>query len=202
MPAIPPSSALRRLFLESPSYADGLKRVARTPRHVSCNLMLTTADNMGICLEITPRIIFRISGSAGSDTPYILHSNHFKTQSFLCQSEIQDTLAGGSSWYRADRLEVGIRRKALIGFLTESDIMNAFKDHAGYPHSLCEHSARKATEGPFVQPGRPNPYSGSTCTVSCVIYNLTKRSIKVCKGPPCRGNFQEFALKRAFESRR
>ncbi|KAF7592545.1 hypothetical protein BBP40_012769 [Aspergillus hancockii] len=125
IPAVPPSAALRRLFLESVSYAEGLKRVARTPRHVSCNLMLSTADNIGICLEITPKKIFRISGSSGADTPYILHSNHFQTESFLSQSKIEDTLAGGSSWYRADRLEVGLKRKALAGSLTDVDLITA-----------------------------------------------------------------------------
>ncbi|KAB8071208.1 hypothetical protein BDV29DRAFT_179627 [Aspergillus leporis] len=154
--------------------------------------MLSTADNIGICLEITPDKIFRISGP--SDTPYILHSNHFDAQAFLCQSEIQDTLAGGSSWYRADRLEAGIRRKALLGFLTEADLVNAFKDHAGYPNSLCEHAVEHVPKSPFAQKGS-SPYSGPTCTVCTVVYNLTKRSIKVCKGPPCIGIFQEFMLR-------
>jgi isopenicillin-N N-acyltransferase-like protein len=39
------------------------------------------------------------------------------------------------------------------------------------------------------------PFRSSSATVACVLYNLTQKSITVCKGPPCQGTFQTFDLK-------
>lgn len=195
LPAIPPSGTLRRIFLEQSNYADGLKRISVIPRHVSFNLMVSTAENYGLCLEVTPQTIYRIPVSSASPDSYVLHSNHFKTLPFLCQSQISDLYTGGSSWYRAERLEVGIRPKASRGALTEDDIIKAFQDHMGYPHSLCEHAVTASSSSKKPLNGYRNPYPGPTCTVSCVIYNLSKKTVKVCKGPPCEGIFQEFVLK-------
>ncbi|KAJ5578810.1 Peptidase C45 acyl-coenzyme A:6-aminopenicillanic acid acyl-transferase [Penicillium hispanicum] len=186
---IPPSGALRRLFLEQSSYSGGLKSISRTPRHVSCNIMVSSAEDIGICLEVTPQKIFRAVISSASDKAYIVHSNHFQTGAYQSQTQVTDTYLGGSSWYRGERLEAGLREQALKENLTENDVLAAFKDHAGYPHSLCEHFVGKknATED-------SGPYCGPTSTVCCVLYNLSKRTLQVCKGCPCEGVFQEFAL--------
>ncbi|KAH8705918.1 hypothetical protein BGW36DRAFT_393389 [Talaromyces proteolyticus] len=177
-PEIPPCSALRRLFLEQSNFADGLKRIARTPRHVSSNIMVSTAENIGLCLEVTPKTIFRVSISSSSTPPYLIHSNHFQTPQFLAQSEVFDTYGGGSSWYRGDRLEAGVKQKACRGALTDSDIINAFQDHAGYPHSLCEHTTEGHKKIGASVNNEVGPYSGPTSTVCCVLYNLSKRSVR------------------------
>ncbi|KXG54481.1 Peptidase C45, acyl-coenzyme A:6-aminopenicillanic acid acyl-transferase [Penicillium griseofulvum] len=187
---IPPSGALRRLFLEQSNYSLGLKCIARTPRHVSCNIMVSSADDIGMCLEVTPSTIFRSVISSTSEKPYLLHSNHFQTGPFLSQTQIADTYLGGSSWYRGERLEVGLRDQAQKENLIEQDIVAAFQDHAGYPHSLCEHAVEQNS-----QEENTGPYSGPTSTVCCVVYNLSKRTVRVCKGCPCEGIFQDFELR-------
>ncbi|KGO61765.1 Peptidase C45, acyl-coenzyme A:6-aminopenicillanic acid acyl-transferase [Penicillium expansum] len=188
---IPPSGALRRLFLEQSNYSVGLKCIARTPRHVAFNIMASSADDIGICLEVTPQTIFRSVISSGSEKPYLVHSNHFQTGPFLSQTQIADTYLGGSSWYRGDRLEAGLREQAQKENLIEQDVVAAFQDHAGYPHSLCEH----AVEAKSSKEENPGPYSGPTSTVCCVVYNLSKRTVRVCKGCPCEGTFQDFELR-------
>ncbi|CAG8890280.1 unnamed protein product [Penicillium egyptiacum] len=188
---IPPSGSLRRLFLEQSNYSVGLKCIARTPRHVSCNIMVSSADDIGMCLEVTPRTIFRSVISSGSEKPYLVHSNHFQTSPFLAQTQISDTYLGGSSWYRGKRLEAGLREKAQRENLIERDIVVAFQDHAGYPHSLCEH----VVEEQSTNQENSGPYSGPTSTVCCVVYNLSKRTVRVCKGCPCEGIFQDFELR-------
>ncbi|KAJ5943086.1 Peptidase C45 acyl-coenzyme A:6-aminopenicillanic acid acyl-transferase [Penicillium verrucosum] len=187
---IPPSGALRRLFLEQSNYSAGLKRIAQTPRHVAFNIMVSSADDIGICLEVTPQTIFRSVISSGSEKPYLVHSNNFQTGPFLSQTQIADTYLGGSSWYRGDRLEAGLRKQAQKENLIEEDIVSAFKDHAGYPHSLCEHVEAKSSKEE-----NSGPYSGPTSTVCCVVYNLSKRTVQVCKGCPCEGTFQDFKLR-------
>ncbi|KAJ5502828.1 Peptidase C45 acyl-coenzyme A:6-aminopenicillanic acid acyl-transferase [Penicillium fimorum] len=186
---IPPSGALRRLFLEQSNYSVGLKCIARTPRHVSCNIMVSSADDIGMCLEVTPRTIFRSVISSTSEKPYLLHSNHFQTGPFLSQTQIADTYLGGSSWYRGERLEAGLHEQARKENLIEQDIVAAFQDHAGYPHSLCEHAVEQNSKQE-----NSGPYSGPTSTVCCVVYNLSKRTVRVCKGCPCEGIFQDFKL--------
>ncbi|EKV05349.1 Acyl-coenzyme A:6-aminopenicillanic-acid-acyltransferase 40 kDa form, putative [Penicillium digitatum PHI26] len=188
---IPPSVALRRLFLEQSNYSMGLKYIARTPRHVAFNIMASSADDIGICLEVTPRTIFRSVISSGSKKPYLVHSNHFQTGPFLSQTQTTDAYIGGSSWYRGHRLEAGLRGKAQNENLGTQDIVAAFQDHAGYPHSLCEH----AVEAESSKERSPGPYSGPTSTVCCVVYNLSKRTVRVCKGCPCEGTFQDFELR-------
>ncbi|KAJ5977771.1 Peptidase C45 acyl-coenzyme A:6-aminopenicillanic acid acyl-transferase [Penicillium viridicatum] len=188
---IPPSGALRRIFLEQSKYSVGLKCIARTPRHVAFNMMVSSADDIGMCLEVTPQTIFRSVISSGSEKPYLVHSNHFQTGPFLSQTQIADTYLGGSSWYRGDRLEAGLRKQAQKENLIEQEIVSAFQDHAGYPHSLCEH----VVEAKSSKEDNSGPYSGPTSTVCCVVYNLSKRTVRVCKGCPCEGIFQDFELR-------
>ncbi|KIA75775.1 hypothetical protein HK57_00389 [Aspergillus ustus] len=137
---VPPCGALRRLFLEQSDYAAGIKAIARTPRHVSFNLMVSSADNIGLCLEVTPKTIFRSSTTSSNEAAYMVHANHFQTAAFQSQTQLVDTYQGGSSWYRGERLEAGLREQGGIkGSLSEDDIVAALSDHAGYPFSLCEH---------------------------------------------------------------
>lgn len=198
---IPPCTALRRLFLEQRNFSDGLKCIARTPRHVSFNLMVSTAENFGMCLEVTPEKIYQQTLSSVASEPYLLHSNHFQTTSFVNQSQVLDLYSGGSSWYRPERLEVGLKRKAQRSALTENDIINAFSDHFSFPHSLCEHDLgnKPVAKIPGVTANDPsalrrNAFPDPTSTVACAIYNLSQKTVKVCKGPPCQGTFQEFKL--------
>ncbi|KAL2848905.1 acyl-coenzyme A:6-aminopenicillanic acid acyl-transferase-domain-containing protein [Aspergillus pseudoustus] len=185
---VPPSGALRRLFLEQSDYAAGIKAIARTPRHVSFNLMVSSADNIGLCLEVTPKTIFRSTTS--SNEVYMVHANHFQTAAFQSQTQLSDTYQGGSSWYRGERLEAGLRERGIKGSLREDDIVAALSDHAGYPFSLCEHFIESRAH----KQEQRGPYSGPTSTVCCVVYNLSQRTVRVCKGCPCEGEFQIFRL--------
>ncbi|CAG8001351.1 unnamed protein product [Penicillium nalgiovense] len=109
---IPPSGALRRHFLDQSNYSVGLECISPIPRHVSFNIMVSSADDIGMCLEVTPRMIFRSVISSGSEKRYLVHSNHFQTAPFLPQTQIADTYLGGSSWYRGERLKAGLREQA------------------------------------------------------------------------------------------
>jgi isopenicillin-N N-acyltransferase-like protein len=93
------------------------------------------------------------------------------------------------------RLERGIKNTAKIGALTNDIIHAAFSDHLGYPESLCCHDiGKKRSVSSHVLSG----YTATNhSTVANVIYNLGKRTITVCKGPPCKGIFEEFQLKEA-----
>ena len=186
VPTVPavPISLLRRQFLESPTFATGLGSIQNGPRHVSMNVTVATSEGSGMCLEVMPDRIYRIHSKDG----YVVHSNHFLHTGFLARSDARDTYPGGSSWYRKERCEKGIEPYKKCGVSVER-LINSFKDHLGYPDSLCSHLHDALLDK--IQ----DPNSGPTLTIACVAYNLNQRTIRVCKGPPCEGVFQDFRLR-------
>ncbi|KAF2501232.1 hypothetical protein BU16DRAFT_450867 [Lophium mytilinum] len=186
-----PISLVRRMFLESQSFSAGLVAINTSPRHVSNNLMVSDAQGLALCLEMTPSRVFTISPSPTRG--YLTHSNHFRHPAFLAGDQVIDKYPGGSSWYRPERLEAGTHELAEKKLLTEENIIKSFCDHAGGPDSLCAHIDPITLSGPTKEL-EGYPYGGPYCTVSTVIYSLSKRTATVCKGPPCRGVFQTFAL--------
>ncbi|KAH8881838.1 hypothetical protein GQ53DRAFT_886846 [Thozetella sp. PMI_491] len=182
-----PISILRRLYLESKSYPQALQAVVNAPRHMSGNLTLATAEGHAICLELTPHEVFALAPEKGEH--YVAHSNHYLHPAMKARprSDVYDAYLGGSSWYRKDRFEAGIRPH-LSGGVNIDTLKRAFSDHLGYPQALCQH----VDQSPGTRlPGYP--FKGSM-TVGCVVYDLTRRVITTCKGTPCTGVFQSYKL--------
>ncbi|KAI6081289.1 acyl-coenzyme A:6-aminopenicillanic acid acyl-transferase-domain-containing protein [Hypoxylon rubiginosum] len=180
-----PISLLRRLFLQEKSFPKALQAVYHAPRHVSNNLTLSTAEGFALCMEITPNEAFVITPTAKDN--HIIHSNHFLTPAIHARTDIADSYPGGSSWFRHVQFEKGVL-PFLDGGVDADVITKAFSDHLGYPQSLCEHVDTSGGEG---IPGYPFKNS---MTVACVVYDLTRKVITVCKGPPCQGVFEKFKL--------
>lgn len=184
-----PITLARRLFLEYTNYAEGLVAINSMPRHVSGNLHVST-DGFGMSLEVTPKRIYKVYGNI--DDHYVLHTNHFLHQGFQSHDDSRDRYPGGSSWFRLQQLENGIR-KYKDGKLTTELIRSAFSDHLSYPESLCTHPNLKQKNTPG------NVLTGYTSkmnmTVAFVMYNLTQKTVTVCRGPPCQGVFETFDLK-------
>ncbi|KAJ9131797.1 Peptidase C45 acyl-coenzyme A [Pleurostoma richardsiae] len=180
-----PVSLLRRLFLQERSFPKALQAVYNAPRHVSNNLTLSTSESFALCLELTPQEAFVVTPSA-ADT-HIVHSNHFLSPAMQARPGIRDSYPGGSSWFRNLRLAHGVR-PFLDGRVDAEVITRALSDHLGYPQSLCQHVDLSGGDG---IPGYPFKKS---MTVVSVVYDLTRKVITVCKGPPCQGVFETFKL--------
>lgn len=184
-----PLTLARRLFLEYTNYAEGLVAINSMPRHVSGSLHVSTADGFGMALEVTPDRIYKFYGKI--DDGYVLHTNHFLHRGFQGRDDCKDRYPGGSSWFRCQQLEKGVR-KFRDGKLTPELIQTAFSNHLSYPESLCCHPNLKQKNTPG------NVLTGYTSklnmTVAFVMYNLTQRQITVFKGPPCQGVAQVFKL--------
>ncbi|KAJ9137495.1 Peptidase C45 acyl-coenzyme A [Pleurostoma richardsiae] len=186
-----PLSMLRRMILESSHLAEALTAAHNFPRHVSNNLTVATADGFGMCLEVTPDRIYKVYGSI--DDHYLIHTNHFTHNGFESRPDIRDRYPGGSSWFRRQRFEQGIRLHALSGQVTTERISEAFSDHLSYPEALCCHPASSPIDAVIDHlPGYP--FRGASATVACVMYNTSQRTVTVCKGPPCQGTFQTYEL--------
>lgn len=192
-----PMSLLRRKYLECSNFAEALLAVNNSPRHVSNNLTVSTSEGFAICLEITPDRIYKVFPDI--DSGYLVHTNHFTHLGFQARSDVRDRYPGGSSWFRLQRYEMAIRpfRNQEI---SEDRIIAGFTDHLSFPESVCQHINPNPDTGSLKHlPGYP--YKGPNATVACVVYNLTQRKVKTCKGPPCEGVFQEFHLDPAKQSK-
>ena len=184
-----PISLLRRMVLESAHFSEICTAVYNFPRHVSNNLTVATAEGYGLCFEITPSRVYKVYGNTDDD--YLIHSNHFTDTAFLARSDTSCRYPGGSSWFRRQRLEQTIRPYR-NGLVSEEQLKKSLSDHLGFPEALCCHPDASPDAIIGGLPGYP--FRSASATVASVMYNLSQRSISVCKGPPCMGVFQKFKL--------
>lgn len=186
-----PISMLRRMILESNHFAEAMTCAYNFPRHVSNNVTVSTAEGFGMCLEVTPDRIYKVYRQI--DDNYVVHTNHFTHPGFLARQDALCKYPGGSSWFRLQRFEQKIRAHAQKGQLSTERLIESLADHMSYPEALCVHPDRNPVDAVIEHlPGYP--FRSNSATVACVIYNLTRKEIKVCKGPPCQGDFQTFKL--------
>jgi len=143
---------------------------------------VATAEGEGLNIELTPNQHFISYPSINLDI--YTHSNHFKSEAFLANNQIRDGSRDGSTLFRDRQLEKGLVQ--MWANLDENSFANAFKDHLGFPDSLCSHIPAYGKEYTSTLP--------NDCTVSTVIYNLTQKSIFLCKGQPCNGLFVQYKL--------
>ena len=107
----------------------------------------------------------------------IAHSNHIRHPHYAYQVD-----ALGGTLYRDRRILKHLQPKA--GAVTIEDIKDAFKDHFGYPFSVCRHGDSRKTE------------LNRISTLGCILMDVTDRRIWVCKGTPCCGEFKEYMWER------
>ncbi|KAL7782926.1 hypothetical protein V8C37DRAFT_397628 [Trichoderma ceciliae] len=180
-----PMSLVRRQFLHNTNFANALINIKNAPRHLSNKLIVGTADNFVMSLEITPSAVHL--GYPSNGDSFIVGSNHFTSESFQA-GQWSDRYPGGSSWFRAVRVAQRVR-PFNSRLLTAEKITEAFCDHLSLPSSVCQHM-----EDCTVKNVPDYPYKGAQTTLAHIRYNLTKRTASVCKGPPCMGKFNEYSL--------
>ncbi len=104
----------------------------------------------------------------------VVHTNHWAHLGFLAHENSIDRSPGGSTWFRWQQVEKGIR-KYRNGQLTPDLIKKAFSDHLSYPESLCSHPNFKENTTP------DNALAGYTSnmglSVAFVFYDLTEYTI-------------------------
>ena len=193
-PSLPPSaqkpllpmSVVRRQFLHNKSFANALINIKMATRHVSNKLVVGTADNFVMGLEVTPSAT-HVMYPEGSDA-FTVQANHFVSPAFLA-SPWEDRMPGGSTWYRAERVKRTYR--ANQGRMNEKLLREAYSDHLGFPSSVCQHM-----EDCTVRGVPDYPYKGANVTVAHVCYNLSQRRIVSCKGPPCEGEVRGWEIEK------
>jgi isopenicillin-N N-acyltransferase-like protein len=177
-----PASLLRRMFLEAPTFPLGLRAILATPRHVAMNVILATGEDEALNIELTPDSYFITQ--VPLEKEILTHSNHFKSEAFKAKDSVAEGSRGGSSLFRDRRVEK-VLYKAWPN-ISEKHFQEGFRDHVGYPNSVCEHSCPKELAW-------TSAHSTDT-TAASVIFNLSKRTMLLCKGPPCQGTYKEYTF--------
>lgn len=169
-----------REVLDAERYDDALRPILETDRVCSANVLVGHADGELIDLEAAPELVNPIYPDEG----VLTHSNHFETDAVESVNERR----GPSTLYRAERLRRLLAEDAATpgdsggpGVDTAS-IREALRDHFGRPSSICSH----------VDPSLPTVEHGQT-NASLVI-DLEERRILGQRGPPCEGEYHEYAL--------
>lgn len=179
-----PVSLSRRMILECGNLGQALRTVSKMSRHTSNNLMIGCKSGITMDVELTPSDAFIVHPTAietaSGSLRLLTHANHFVSPTMLSRSDIKDGYSGGSSFYRDQRLYQRLEQSARAGngILGVKDLKQAFKDHAGYPQSLCEHETE----------------SSASVTVACVVYDLNRLEMHVSTGNPCQDAWDTYSL--------
>lgn len=75
-----PMSLVRRQFLHNTNFANALVNIKNAPRHLSNSLIVGTADNFVMGIEVTPSTV-HLKYPSGTDN-FVVASNHFSSDAF------------------------------------------------------------------------------------------------------------------------
>lgn len=161
-----------REILDSPRFDRALEAIYTGDRACSANVLIGHADGEVIDLEAAPDRVGRFHPRDG----VLTHSNHFRTP----EIDVPDEPTGTSTFYRAARL----RRQLTAGpdQLDPASMQTALRDHFSHPASICNHV--DASVPPIEQ----------TQTNASVIIDLDEQRLLATRGPPCEGEYREYAL--------
>jgi len=171
-----PTTLIRRQALSQEKYYRMVGTIIHTPRSFSGNYLVATAEGDGDAtdIEATPETAYFLFPKDG----LIVHSNHIKGAGPGYVGAMR--LGVENSLYRDRRLEQLLRKSAWK--LDPPEIMEALKDHFGYPLSVCRH------------PEEEKPWHDQWRTNASVIMDLTDKVMWVAAGPPCEYEYQRFAF--------
>ncbi|EAQ85805.1 predicted protein [Chaetomium globosum CBS 148.51] len=142
-----------------------------TPANTSRHILAVDKTGRYTSLELGPEHIFSHRGE------FLVHGNHFQSFHAFChRRELQDRYRGKWSQTRVSRFNELIKRNE--GGVSRQQIMDMFSDHKGRPESICQHVG-----------------SAVDCsTMAFVMFDVKRRVISLCKGPPCSGVMSHFTF--------
>ena len=170
-----PVAVVRRRMLRAANLADAVAEGLAAPVAHSVNHLLADAAGGAVDLETTPGDVFQVH----PEGDILVHANHFRhpdADGALCDTAA-DRSPSSFLRYRRVREQLDARR----GHLGLADLQAAFRDHEGYPDSVCNHPS----------PDAPRPPSGS---VASVAMDLTEREMWIAPHPVCENPYTRYAL--------
>lgn len=165
-----PRYLLTRLMLEHSTVDDALEAGLRPPRASSRNLILGDSEGTIANVELTVDDARVLRSNEGE----LLHTNHYLAADF---GDIgKGSRPVGSSHHRLDRIQELV--SSSDGPLSVNDLKGFFRDHDGYPGSICAHvrenSTSKTVASLISEPaaGRMHVAPGSPCESEYAVYSF------------------------------
>ena len=145
------------------------------PIPFASNLIITSKDGVSLSLELDPSGCDVLLPEDG----LIVHTNHFFGPRMVLNHLHSDS---ASTYLRLQTLKQNLRAKK---GLNPSDVEGFFRDHRGYPTSVCNHPAAGLSEEE-----RRDAYA----TDLAFIAELKSGLVRFVEGNPCEGEFREIKI--------
>lgn len=140
----------------------------------AANLILTHKDGVSLDLELDPSGVDVLL----PDNGVLVHTNHFIGPKM---SRTHTHAASGSTYIRLQRAhQLFCDQKSL----TIPDVEKAFRDHKGYPTSICAHPVHK----------KGAPCIAQNATNFALIMDLTNGVVELAAGNPCECAFEKIRI--------
>lgn len=170
-----PVAVVRRRMLRHSHPVNAAREVFQADRTFSVNHLLAHESGFAISLEASPREVFWVMAEDG----LLVHSNHFLSPRSV-RIEDRQPSNNVSTLYRHQRVRSLLSDKR--GSITVQDIQEAFRDHFGWPHSVCSHPKGDTSSG------------RTTGTVASVVMDLNDKRMFVAPHPVCQSEYTEYPL--------
>lgn len=176
-----PVTFVRRKALNCLSFAQACSLVKNSPRGVSCNILVASAEGKAVDLEATPGGVFELEPEAG----IVTHANHMVAGAEYCTNQ-------------GSKFRDGVLRRRLMehhGSLEPETFRACLSDHEmkpGWPTRYPESDCLEAVCSHI-------PYGDCDVdkvwkTIASAIYDLNGRIAYICKGCPCEGKYIAYPL--------
>jgi isopenicillin-N N-acyltransferase-like protein len=172
-----PLPLIRRKFLESAHLADGIRIVATTPKSISNNMMLSTAEGFGIDFECAPDEAFALYPEEG----LLVHANHWVGAVPLGKLKETGIDSVPDSYYRDWRVRQHL--KAKLGGVTPDDVKAALFDDFAAPYAVCRPPHH---DGPS--------HSSISATVAMIVMQPALGRMEIAPMPALQREFTGYAL--------
>ncbi len=140
----------------------------------AANLMMAHKDGVALDVELAPNGVDVLLPEQG----VLVHTNHFIGPR---HSLYHGHSAGGSTYIRLQRAKQLFCRTDL----TMEDAEAAFRDHAGWPTSICAHAVH--TERPLLEQNGTN---------FGLLMDLTHGIVRLAAGNPCETPFTQISIEK------
>ncbi|MBO5493781.1 MAG: hypothetical protein J6H20_05790 [Pyramidobacter sp.] len=169
-----PTNFMRRRVLTSTTLEEAVESVRRSPRSVSCNLMIGSPKGACDC-EVNPDRRVELHPING----ILTHANHFAAARDICRNK-------GAN-FRDVRLYSLLERKR--GHIDVPFIQECLKDHfkadSTSHEAICKHT-------PLPGESIATNHLKASVTIASQIYDLTAKKAWICMGAPCEGTYKEY----------
>ena len=176
-----PVTFVRRKALSCRNFAQAYDVVKNSPRGVSCNILVASAEGRAVDLEATPGGVFELEPERG----IVTHANHMVAGAEYCTnhgSKFRDAVLRRRLLARYGELDLETLRDSL----TDHEMKPGWPTR--YPESDCLEAV--CSHVPYGDIDVDKVWK----TIASSIYALDSRTAYICKGCPCQGQFTAYSL--------